>query len=230
MRELDLRNDNRYYPKDTMDEKYAIAVVAIMEAAADIDSLLAQRAPLRHEHSEYASAFDLSDGLGGKSDVTHGHLLDDLVNVTIAGIADGHTLEWDSGTSKWINALASAAGTVGLNKVYSGTGANNREIDLGDDYDLVLIFSDSSLAGNADHCAMAWAYKTSYGCFSNTGASNDVRSRVAASANTYFQGKMFTSGDEDKIKLGSGGTQQEGTNLSGRDFRIMGLQFGTLDT
>ena len=120
-----------------------------------------------------------------------------------------------------------------VNKVfcdtYEGNDANNRELDLGDDYDLVLIFLEESMDGGATHLALAHAVKTTYGFFYHNGAATETRHNAMAAGNGGWQGKM-TGGDADKIKLGSVGAAAEGTNKSGWTYRILALKFGTVNT
>lgn len=116
-------------------------------------------------------------------------------------------------------------GTDAIDHTWEGDGTDDREIDLGDDYDLILIFLEESKAVNVDHLALAYAFRTAYGVMPNTSAApNPVRHYSMAAADAFFQGKM-TGGDADKIKLGSSGGVTSGVNVDGETYRLVGMKF-----
>lgn len=105
---------------------------------------------------------------------------------------------------------------------YTGDDANDRDIDLGDDYDIVLIFEDSNLV-SANHLAMAYAVRDVKGCFIQVGSSTSVSHSTGSSSDTYWKGKL-TGADANKIRLGGNGASPYGTNASGVDYRVLGLK------
>ena len=105
---------------------------------------------------------------------------------------------------------------------YTGNGAANREIDLGDDYDEVHIYLDTSKQYDVLHLAHAYAIRTTYG------AENHQYHRSGASANLIFQGKM-TGADANKIKLGTGATD-ESTNRNTWVYRIIARKYANVES
>lgn len=106
---------------------------------------------------------------------------------------------------------------------YTGDGTNNREIDLGDDYDLVLIFLvGTDPSGN--HMALAYALRTGvWGGFRFLWGSQWIRHDSGANIDNFWQGKM-SGADANKIMLSAVGDDQYGTNRTGRDYRVLGLK------
>ena len=111
---------------------------------------------------------------------------------------------------------------------YVGDATNNREIDLGDDYQEVHIYIADSFAINADHLAEVYAIGTVYGVLYNSGSTSTVRHSTMASGNSRWQGKM-TGGDANKIKLGSSGASAGGSNASGVNYRIIAKKFSSVE-
>lgn len=111
-----------------------------------------------------------------------------------------------------------------IDHTWEGDDADNREIDLGDDYDFILIFTEESKASTVDHLAQATAFKTYYEVRWVLGAAAHMDSETMAAANVGFQGKMV-GGDSTKIKLGSTGNNTLGTNKSGITYRLIGFKF-----
>lgn len=106
---------------------------------------------------------------------------------------------------------------------WTGDDANDREIDLGDDYDLVLVFAQSAF-GSAERLGTAYAVRAFYGIYYND-TTNYIKHLLGAIADTYWQGKM-TGADANKIKLGSSGASQEGCNRNTGSYRAVGLKLG----
>jgi len=127
----------------------------------------------------------------------------------------------------------SAAGGVVekfLRKTYTGDGTNLREIDLGDDYDLVEVrIKDGNRGAGLGHLVLAWASGTSYGVMRHDGGATKMLSSLGASAAASFKGKM-TGADANKIQLGSSGSWDQGTNQSGTDYEVLGWKFSSIET
>jgi len=107
---------------------------------------------------------------------------------------------------------------------WEGDNTNDRVIDLGDDYNLILIFLDESKAENVNHLALAYAFKTVYGSFFEDSTGVRTQHESTAAANAGWQGKM-TGADVNKIKLGSNGSANYGTNYLNYTYRLLGLKF-----
>ena len=136
-------------------------------------------------------------------------------------VADGKTYQYTG--SAWVELL----GAVLIRK-YTGDDTNDREIDLGDDYDYIEIFADESKTRTVDHLVRAWALlDDNYGIIAEDGAASDARSYVHSNGDSRFQGKM-TGGDVNKIKLGSAGSTLNGTNASGHLYVIFGRKFSAI--
>jgi len=111
-----------------------------------------------------------------------------------------------------------------LDHTYEGDNTNDREIDLGDNYDFIQVWLEEPDSYASDHGALAYAFRTCYGVFYEHATSRC--SHDAQGSNKYFwQGKM-TGADEDKIKLGTIGSSNRGFNESGRTYRILAMKFG----
>jgi len=106
---------------------------------------------------------------------------------------------------------------------YEGNGTNNRELDLGDDYDEVRIYLEENKDYIADHLAEAYAIGTTYGISLHRSGS-DVEHRSMGICNEMWQGKM-TGGDVNKIKLGSNAGYDFGTNENGWTYRIVAKKY-----
>jgi hypothetical protein len=105
---------------------------------------------------------------------------------------------------------------------WAGDETDNRVIDLGDDYDLVLVFEDTDV-GSASHLAMAHALQTVYGVFIHDNSTTATLHRTGSGGAAYWQGKM-SGVDANKIKLGSDGSDVHGTNAFGISYRAIGLK------
>lgn len=103
---------------------------------------------------------------------------------------------------------------------WAGDDAHDREIDLGADYDVVLVFENRNVSGGW-HLSMAYALGDLYGLFYNPGVDTNHMSGTDGAAR--WQGKM-TGADANKILLGSDGTSNQGTNKSGVNYRALGLK------
>jgi len=113
-----------------------------------------------------------------------------------------------------------------IDHTWEGDDNNDREIDLGDDYDFILIFLEESKDQIDNHLFLAYALRTCYGLAWNT-ATSIVRNRTMAPVDILFQGKM-TGADANKILLGSTGNSDAGTNSSGWTYRLIGFKFGSM--
>lgn len=116
---------------------------------------------------------------------------------------------------------------LSVDHTWEGDDVNNREIDLGDDYDWIFIYYEESAAFGVDHLALAYAFRTVYGTFRQIAGVTAMLSDAQVSADSYFQGKM-TGGDANKIKLGTVGSSSAGTNVSGKTYRLIGLKFDSM--
>ncbi len=105
-----------------------------------------------------------------------------------------------------------------LIREYTGDAVNNRIIDLGDDYQEIVIRRKT--AGETGVSVIqAWAILTLYGVFSATSSLY-----VGTNANVYWQGKM-TGGDANKIKLGTAAAANPGVNISGVVYQIVAKKY-----
>ncbi len=149
-------------------------------------------------------------------------------DVTLAGAP---TADLHAATKKYVDDELSAGGGV-LSKVlidtYLGNDWNDREIDLGDDYDEVHIYLEEDKNYNAHHAVEAYAVRGTYGHSWNHATITAVHASMA-DANPYFQGKM-TGADVNKIKLGSEGDWATGTNVGGNTYRIIAKKYSTVQT
>lgn len=129
----------------------------------------------------------------------------------------------------YADALPHGVVTKVIDHTWEGDDGDDKEVDLGDDYDFILIFLEESRDANTDHFVMAYAFKNVYGAFSEEGpALNHTSHKSMASTNNYFQGKM-TGGDADKIKLGAVGADQRGANYTGWTYRLIGFKFSSME-
>ena len=110
---------------------------------------------------------------------------------------------------------------------YVGDNTNSREIDLGDDYQWVIVRELGNVGSGTVHNVLGWALTDSYNTLYNAG-SGDIRSTLGSGANSIFQGKL-TGGDANKIKLGTSGASADGLNVSGRNYRILALKFSEVE-
>ena len=136
------------------------------------------------------------------------------------------------GRAYWEEPAAAAGGVVEkfLRKTYTGDGTNIRQIDLGDDYDVVEVrIKDGNRGPGLGQLVLAWASGTSYGVTRHDGGSQKVLASLGASANASFKGKM-TGADANKIELGTSGTWDQGTNQSGVDYEVLGWKFSSIET
>ena len=105
---------------------------------------------------------------------------------------------------------------------YTGDNTNNRVIDLGDDYDLVVVFGASNAASTTQHGAVAVALGDTFNSMYRDAA--DFFHTVGVSVTTNWQGKM-PGADAEKIKLGGVGGAQTGFNNGSKLYRILALKF-----
>jgi hypothetical protein len=126
---------------------------------------------------------------------------------------------WDTLDSKVVVVKA-------IDHTWEGDGANDRVIDLGDDYDFILVWQEEDGAYNTDHCAMPYAFKNCYGNFYEHSTDRTSHNSMT-SANSHWQGKM-TGADASKIKTGTLGSSIRGTNYSGYTYRLLGLKFSNM--
>lgn len=103
-----------------------------------------------------------------------------------------------------------------IDHTWEGDGLDDREIDLGDDYDLIFIFYEEATSGMSTW-GIAYAFKTVYGIVGET-------SETMSGANDNFQGKM-DGADINKIKLGGNAGSTVGTNRSSKSYRLIGFKF-----
>lgn len=148
-------------------------------------------------------------------------------NIIVTGTVDGVDIATDVAAN---TAKVSSVVTKVLIDTYEGNGSNNREINLGDDYDEIHIYLEENRAADVYHLSEAVAIGTYY---SNRGnwvgnAWGDLTYSMGAS-DQYFQGKM-TGGDVNKIKLGSVGTQLFGTNYNGFTYRIIAKKYASVES
>ena len=106
---------------------------------------------------------------------------------------------------------------------YTGDDVLSREIDLGDDYDVVMITVNEDRGYVQDGLALAQAVRDQYWVLANINSADAVRFFSLASADSMFQGKM-TGADRTKIMLGSS-NGSDTTNKLGFDYRIRAYKF-----
>lgn len=124
-----------------------------------------------------------------------------------------------------------AAGKVSrvLEFTWAGDGTDDREIDLGDTYDLVMVWASGSFDPMTTHMAMAYAFgQYTYGLFRQDGASGRALHCVGAGADYYWQGRASTG--PTLVRLGSMGSRPDGTNYVGRQYRALALKFSGMET
>lgn len=149
----------------------------------------------------------------------------DMASVVSPAIGDKYFAS-DTLRSFFYTGAAWKAMTVekAIDHTWEGDNTNNREIDLGDDYDFILIHVEEDHASNSDHPGLAIAFRSLYGLFYNLASGTYVRHLSMATTNVNWQGKMF-GGDITKIKLGSTGNAAIGLNLTGQTYRLIGFKF-----
>jgi hypothetical protein len=115
-----------------------------------------------------------------------------------------------------------------IDHTWEGDGSTNRVIDLGDDYDLILVWREEDDDTDTDHPAMAYAFGTCYGHFMNQSspAAAAHRGQAGLLSNQSWQGKLF-GGDANKIKLGTSGAGNT-FNGSAKTYRLVGFKFTSL--
>lgn len=104
---------------------------------------------------------------------------------------------------------------------YTGDNNNNREIDLGDDYDEILIVPTTAFQVNTNHAIFAWAFGDAHGVLNNLNTSV-ARHSSGSYADDKFQGKVAGT---TKIKLASVGSNAYGCNASGVGYRIIAKKY-----
>jgi hypothetical protein len=160
------------------------------------------------------------------SPVQQVHDLTSAIHVE-SGLTIGHVLT--ALTSSTFGFQAAAGGGGGAIEAtvihdYTGDNTHNREIDLGDDYDLIFVVTRDSRAASVDHAAWGYAIQTVYGYMREDGPNARMQHWAMGAGNSYFQGKM-TGADANKVKLGSNGPLAAGLNVAGNLYRIVGLKF-----
>lgn len=126
--------------------------------------------------------------------------------------------------SRWLKEKFDMISKILLD-TYTGDGSSSRILDLGDDYDEVNIFLEEAKSKLEVHLISAYAYLSTYGASYQEDADGNAQHVSQAEADVYFKGKMFTSGDETKIKLGGGGTNRRGTNFNTWTYRIVAKKY-----
>lgn len=132
-----------------------------------------------------------------------------------------------------LDAIAAAAEVNILKKVfmdtYAGNDADDREIDLGDDYDEIHIrlMGDNSLAEN--HAVEAYAFRDTFGVYFYTTTGDHVRHYTGTDTVNTFQGKM-AGADANKVLLGAVGTNAAGFNLSGENYHVIATIYSSVET
>lgn len=127
----------------------------------------------------------------------------------------------------WI--LAGLVEAISL-QVYTGDNTNNRLIDLGDEYDLVIVVLSSPGGAGVDHFQFAYSMPTDFagvllGALWNKGTGDQAQCAAGISANNYFQG-IQSGADRTKIKLGALGTTNWGSNFLAWDYIVIAFKFG----
>jgi len=157
-----------------------------------------------------------------KADVTGG------IGDTYAASDTGLIYAWNPVTLAWIQ-IAPGAGVLAqmIDHTWEGDNTNDRVIDLGADYDFILVFLEETKAENVNHLCLAYAFKDVYGAFYEdaTGVRTQHESMVASAAS--WQGKM-TGANTNKIKLGSNGGANWGTNYLNYTYRLIGFKFTSM--
>lgn len=131
--------------------------------------------------------------------------------------------------SKWNKGEVDMLEKILIDK-YTGDGTNNRELDLGDIYDEIHIYNCESIDKEEAGELTAWAIRNTYGLIYE-----DLDDKVAAgetdgAADNFFQGRMFSAGDENKIKLGSDASNKRGTNYNGWEYQIVAKKYRAIVT
>ena len=140
----------------------------------------------------------------------------------------------DIANKKYVDDLDTAqtsarAMTKVLIDTYEGDDTNDREIDLGDDYDEIHIYLEEVRDYNEHHLAHVYIISNTYGSEAHDGTTNQVVHRAMSDANIHIQGKM-TGADVNKIKLGSVGNSIFGTNYNGWTYRIIAKKYANVQT
>lgn len=110
---------------------------------------------------------------------------------------------------------------------YTGDNANSRELDLGDDYDEIHIVVGGDV-GYTPKLISAWAIQDNYGSGTHFNYGNN-QYQSGTNADTIFQGKM-SGADVNKIKLGSTGNGNMGTNYLNRVYVIIAKKYADIQT
>lgn len=114
-----------------------------------------------------------------------------------------------------------------LIKDYTGDGSANRKIDLGDDYDVVMVAPVTDIENNSSHAAFALAIRDQYSLMYEYGAGITMRSKIGSYADAWWKGKVAAS---NEIDLGTVGANAESTNRAGRTFRIFAMKFSAVQS
>lgn len=125
---------------------------------------------------------------------------------------------------RWIEGEVDMIDNI-LIDTYTGDGTNNRIIDLGDDFDEVYIYLERDIVKEAHGLAQAWAIRQTYGIIFEDFDDKSAAAVMMAGANAYWKGKLYTTGNESKIQLGSAGGNAWGTNKNTWTYRIIAKKF-----
>lgn len=132
-----------------------------------------------------------------------------------------------------LRAIVGAAGGGGgivskvIDHTWTGNNANNRVIDLGDDYDFILIIMETNKGPTSRGPGLFWALWTAHGGISDYTGSY-AQTFAGTGADTMWQGKL-TGGNANKIQLGSTGSLAWGTNCNGYVYRLIGFKFSAVE-
>lgn len=108
---------------------------------------------------------------------------------------------------------------------YTGDNTDNRIIDLGDNYDEVHIYLETPRDSDQLHIAEAYAFSLTYGTIQERDTIDKAIHMSGEYADLFWKGKMFSGGDETKIKLGSNGDSKRGCNYTGWIYRIVAKKY-----
>ncbi len=111
---------------------------------------------------------------------------------------------------------------------YTGDDASNRVIDLGADYDLIIIRTRTSFTQFESHPTEVGSLRDIFWNAYNDATGAKVEHLSMAAASAQYQGKM-TGGDANKIKLGTGSGGVHGVNELGVLYRIFAMKFSTVE-
>ncbi len=105
---------------------------------------------------------------------------------------------------------------------WTGDDVNNRDVDLGEECDLVFVFCRTSRNNSVDHLAQAYAFGDVYGV--NYVINSHPRHYANGAGDAWWQG--FQVGTTN-IRCGSVGNDIKGTNADGELYRAVGFRLRT---